>query len=62
MATKRKTGKKLDTGKRNSVMEKPAPPHRKAQRTRLTNAKLRQLAEKHKPPQSWYEEEEEGLY
>jgi len=28
----------------------------------LSNEKLRKLAAKHQPPQSWYEEDMEGLY
>jgi hypothetical protein len=29
---------------------------------RLSNAKLRELAKTHKPPQSWFDNDEEGLY
>jgi hypothetical protein len=61
MATKRKTKKKPKESKRAGVLERPQP-NGKEKGVRLTNAKLRELAQKHKPPQSWYDHEEEGLY
>ena len=47
-----------------SVVDKKAKPVeslRKAKRGRLTNTRLRKLADKHKPPQSWYEKNEDDL-
>lgn len=46
------------------ALEKPEPikPRPKAKRVpRLTMAKLRVLAAKHKPPQSWFEEDLDGI-
>jgi hypothetical protein len=39
----------------NGVMNGAAP--KKTNRPRLNNAKLVKLAEKYRPPQSWYDEE-----
>ena len=46
------------------ALDKPEPIKRrpKAKRPPMTNARLRKLAEKHKPPESWYDKDEEGLY
>jgi len=56
----------LQKRSKKNERQKPAPKAAKAKRsgrrTRLTNAKLRALAVKHKPPQAWYDTEEEGLY
>ena len=46
------------------VLENPEPikARTRAKRgSRLTGAKLRALAAKHKPPQSWYEEDLDGI-
>ena len=42
----------------------PKPTNRPNTRLRqkLSNARLRELAKKHKPPQSWFDNAEEGLY
>ncbi len=46
------------------VLEKPKQkkaPAKAKRRPKLTGARLLELAEKHKPPQSWYEEDLDGI-
>ena len=40
----------------------PKPKKKPKANPKLTTARLRKLAMKHKPPQSWFDTEEEGLY
>jgi hypothetical protein len=65
---KMKTGKAKATTAPAVVLKKPKPkkaPKRtspKVKRPRgLTNAELRELAAKYPPPQSWFDEDLEGL-
>jgi hypothetical protein len=46
------------------VLDNPEPikKYPKAMRRRLTNASLRTKAKTHKPPQSWFAKDEDGLY
>jgi hypothetical protein len=55
MASQKKSPSKLNSPKRKAgdaivISTKPAP------RPKLTSAKLKELGDKHKPPQSWYDE------
>jgi hypothetical protein len=60
MGTRRKMAKKTRVTTRGP--EQPGQPEPKKKRIPLNNARLRALAQRHKPPQSWYDEEQEGLY
>jgi hypothetical protein len=56
--------KKVAAG-RAAVLEKPKrkkKPGKTKRRRGLTNAELRELMKANKPPQSWYDEDQEGLY
>jgi hypothetical protein len=58
MARQKKRPSKLSkprrkAGNATAIASKPAP------RPKLTNAKLKELAAKHKPPQAWYDETEQ---
>lgn len=46
------------------VLDKPEPikHYPKAKRHRLSNARLRKLAEKYKPPQSWFDKDADGEF
>jgi hypothetical protein len=47
------------------LLKKPKPkkaPPKVKRRRGLTNAELRELMKTNKPPQSWYDEDHEGLY
>lgn len=41
------------------VLEHPEPITPRPPATRITNARLKALGKKHKPPQSWYDRDEE---
>jgi hypothetical protein len=63
--TKKKSEKKSITIAPAVLPTKPKAkkPRPKATQTPgLTAAQLRELVAKHKPPQSWYDEDHEGLY
>jgi hypothetical protein len=63
--TKKKNAKKDVVPAPVVLLKKPKPkqaPPKVKHRRGLTNAELRELMKTNKPPQSWYDEDHEGLY